>query len=98
MVETLARDHKYGEHSEQFVRLHLGPTTPADAPIAFILHGGYWKNKYGVDNAGTNALAKYLCQAGWVRRDCATAPLVAIVNARAVRSDDVTGGCRVRVP
>jgi acetyl esterase/lipase len=51
--EPCFSDHLYGEHASQFVRLWRPPsTTPVG--IVYIVHGGFWKEKYGLNTpAGT---------------------------------------------
>ena len=51
----------YGDHPDQFVDLWL----PAEAPIGTIIliHGGYWRDVYGLDLF--DPLATHLAQRGW---------------------------------
>lgn len=69
----------YGAHPAQFVRLSL----PAVPPLATIIlvHGGYWKNKYTVDNAAMSTLPAALNAAGF-----------AAVEVEYRRRDDEGGG------
>ena len=59
---------KYGSHSEQFFRL----STPADRqhvgkiPIVVIFHGGFWKQKYNLDNAAIETLCPYFLAKGMI--------------------------------
>lgn len=46
----------YGEDATQFVRLHLPPGDASCVATVVLVHGGYWKNKYGVDNAAMSTL------------------------------------------
>jgi acetyl esterase/lipase len=52
-------DYSYGSHASQFVRLHL--PTGEHLPVVVVLHGGFWRSKYGIDLAEPLAadLAKY---------------------------------------
>ena len=78
----------YGSHPSQYVKLHHEAAAAAAAaaagqkqPVAVIVHGGFWKNKYTVDNAATETLAPFLVARGWC---------VAEVEYR--RRDDAGGG------
>ncbi|GAB0493962.1 hypothetical protein MMPV_005250 [Pyropia vietnamensis] len=62
-------DHPYGPHPSQFVRVHhllqpsrLGHPPP---PVALIVHGGWWKNRYTVANTPTASLPASLAAAGF---------------------------------
>lgn len=60
-------DHPYGtEHSDQFVRVHLpssyGPSSKL--PVVVIVHGGFWKHKWDVNNAAHTTLAPSLVVGG----------------------------------
>jgi acetyl esterase/lipase len=54
--------HRYGEGPDRFVELTL-PDTPGPAPVAVVLHGGFWRAAYGVDLA--RPLAADLAAAGF---------------------------------
>jgi acetyl esterase/lipase len=54
--------HRYGAHPDQFVEVTL-PAAAAPAPVAVVLHGGFWRSKYRVDMA--RPLAASLAAAGW---------------------------------
>lgn len=45
-----ARDYRYGDHPSQFVRLHL-PATGVELPIVVVIHGGFWRQQYGIEYA-----------------------------------------------
>lgn len=49
------RDFPYGDHLSQFVRLHL-PDSGDALPIVLVIHGGFWRQRYGV------GLADPLCR------------------------------------
>ncbi|CAE7876964.1 unnamed protein product [Symbiodinium necroappetens] len=55
----------------QFVRLHEAPRTPPGDVhgTVIVLHGGYWKNKFGLDdeygNAGTKSLGSFFWARGF---------------------------------
>lgn len=53
-------EYVYGSHPSQFVRLHL----PAGnhLPVAVVLHGGFWRQKYGIELA--DPLAEELTRFG----------------------------------
>ena len=56
----------YGDSDQQFLRVHL-PEKPRLSPrsllpVVLILHGGFWKNKWTIDNAGHTSLAPSLLE------------------------------------
>jgi len=61
----------YGDDASQFVRLYY-PTTTAGkkkkkkVPCVVIVHGGFWKEKFGVDNAAIESLAPDIADRGFV--------------------------------
>lgn len=54
--------HRYGPAPDQFVELTL-PAGTAPAPVAVVLHGGFWRARYGVELA--RPLAADLAAAGY---------------------------------
>src|SRR4051794_41938694 len=52
----------YGPDPAQFLELTL-PETDGPAPVAVVLHGGFWRAAYGVELA--RPLAAELAAAGW---------------------------------
>jgi acetyl esterase/lipase len=54
--------HRYGPAPDQFLELTL-PAARGPAPVAVVLHGGFWRSTYGVDMA--RPLAADLAAAGW---------------------------------
>lgn len=66
---TTSTVHPYGPHPSQFVRVHrpLCPSTPGrlPPPVALIVHGGWWKNRYTVANTPTASLPASLAAAGF---------------------------------
>jgi acetyl esterase/lipase len=54
--------HRYGDGADRFLELTL-PDGPAPAPVAVVLHGGFWRAAYGVDLA--RPLAADLAGAGF---------------------------------
>jgi acetyl esterase/lipase len=52
----------YGPHPDQFLEVLLPPGT-GRAPVAVVLHGGFWRAAYGVELA--RPLAADLAAAGW---------------------------------
>ena len=56
------RIHRYGEAPDQFLEVTL-PGTPGPAPVAVVLHGGFWRVPYGVELA--RPLAADLASAGF---------------------------------
>jgi acetyl esterase/lipase len=54
--------HPYGQGPDRFLELTL-PDTPGPAPVAVVLHGGFWRAAYGIDLA--RPLAADLAAAGF---------------------------------
>lgn len=56
---TEMHEYRYGSHPSQFVRLYL-PAGP-HLPVVVVLHGGFWRDAYGVELAEPLAedLAKF---------------------------------------
>ncbi len=54
--------HRYGPHADQFLEVVL-PAGDAPAPVAVVLHGGFWRAAYGIELA--RPLAADLAAAGW---------------------------------
>lgn len=53
---------RYGDAPAQFVELWL-PATPGPSPVVVFVHGGCWRNQFGVDHG--RALATALADAGY---------------------------------
>ena len=58
-------DFRYGEeHPDQFVRVHVPPlssrTDGALLPVVVVGHGGFWKERWNVDNAAHTTIAPSL--------------------------------------
>jgi acetyl esterase/lipase len=56
------REVRYGAHPDQFLELSL-PAGEDPAPVAVVLHGGFWRAAYGVELA--RPLAADLAARGW---------------------------------
>ena len=56
---TTVQEYRYGSHPSQFVRLHL--PIGEHLPVVVVVHGGFWRAKYGVELAEPLAadLAKF---------------------------------------
>lgn len=54
--------HPYGVDPQQFLELTL-PDDPAPAPVAVVLHGGFWRARHGIELA--RPLAADLAARGW---------------------------------
>lgn len=54
--------HAYGPHPDQFLELSL-PGGAGRAPVAVVLHGGFWRSAHGVELA--RPLAADLAATGW---------------------------------
>ncbi|CAM9255834.1 unnamed protein product [Ectocarpus fasciculatus] len=56
---------QYGPTPSQFMKLTVPSRSSAEGiAIAFILHGGFWKQKYGIDNAAIESLAPFFVSRG----------------------------------
>jgi acetyl esterase/lipase len=55
---------RYAAHDDGLVDVHLPPGSTTEAPLAVLLHGGFWKNAY--DRRHTRAAASALAQEGFV--------------------------------
>jgi acetyl esterase/lipase len=55
--------YRYGTHPDQFVEITLPPDGAGPAPVAVVLHGGFWRAAYGIELA--RPLAADLAAAGW---------------------------------
>ncbi|MEU2347900.1 prolyl oligopeptidase family serine peptidase [Modestobacter sp. NPDC049651] len=54
--------HPYGPHPDQFLELTL-PAGEGPAPVVVVLHGGFWRARYGIELA--RPLAADLAGRGW---------------------------------
>jgi acetyl esterase/lipase len=54
--------HPYGSHPHLFGDLHL-PDAPAPHPVVVLVHGGFWRDRYGLDLM--DPLAADLVTRGW---------------------------------
>jgi dipeptidyl aminopeptidase/acylaminoacyl peptidase len=70
--------HRYGPHFHQFGDLIL-PQAGGPAPVAVVVHGGYWREQFTLDIA--DELARDLARRGW-----------AAWNAEFRRVGEVSGG------
>ncbi len=59
----------YGSHPDQFIRIHspdkLPPTSSVKLPVAFVIHGGFWRQRYNVDNALVENFPSFFGARGW---------------------------------
>jgi len=62
VVET--KQYRYGQHDEQYIRLSL-PSAECVSPVVVILHGGFWKAKYGLDNSCIDSLRPFFLAHGY---------------------------------
>ena len=58
-MTVVVQEYRYGSHPSQFVRMHL--PNGRHLPVVVIVHGGFWRAKYGVELAEPLAadLAKF---------------------------------------
>jgi acetyl esterase/lipase len=54
---------RYGPDADQFAELSLPAGTTARAPVAVLIHGGYWRKRYGLEYM--RPLAEDLCRRGY---------------------------------
>jgi len=55
----------YGPHPEQYINVYRPAAAGARPVLAILVHGGFWKAKYSVDNALTREVARALAGIGW---------------------------------
>lgn len=55
----------YGVHPDQFIRIYRPSSSEGKRPIAVIIHGGYWRQQYNVDNALIDSLPGFFANEGW---------------------------------
>ena len=55
---------QYGDHADQFLRFYF-PKKKKLPPVIVIVHGGFWKTKFTVDNAAIECIAPYLVDRGY---------------------------------
>lgn len=73
-MSPISSDHAYGFHTSNFVRVWRLATTPASPrpsvkPVVFVVHGGFWKQKYGLNTAsgsGCSTVAPALAHRGLI--------------------------------
>lgn len=51
----------YGKHLDQFCEVHVPvPSSEQQYPVVIVIHGGFFKSKWNIDNSGVRALLKPL--------------------------------------
>jgi acetyl esterase/lipase len=81
----------YGRSASQFVRMSLPHEAPESAaPVAIIVHGGFWKKKYGIDNSAIERIAPYLASRGFASFEVEYRRLSP--SARAAAAEEWEGG------
>jgi acetyl esterase/lipase len=64
MIRAALQRHRYGSHRHQFGDLHLpAGDAPAPLPVAVVLHGGFWRARFGLDLM--DAVCADLAGHGW---------------------------------
>jgi pimeloyl-ACP methyl ester carboxylesterase len=96
------RDFPYAsDHPAQFCRVHLPSAFASDTlyPVVVIIHGGYWKNKWNIDNAAhttlapaLNALAPSTSTSASTSSSSSDSLVYAAVEVEYRRRDDEGGG------
>eukprot|EP01031_Cornospumella_fuschlensis_P028158 gene28158-34000_t len=72
----------YGEHEEQFFYLHKPQQSATKSlPVVVLVHGGYWKQKYNLNNSLIDGLVGFFLQEGF-----------AVVHAEYRRGNQQDGG------
>lgn len=57
---------QYGTHPEQFFHLHAPSNLSNDLfPVIFLIHGGYWKQCYNLDNSLIGNLPPFFVSQGF---------------------------------
>lgn len=62
-------DFPYGDEPSQFLRVHDAVSYQNDGttvPVVVIIHGGFWKERWNVDNAMHHDLAPFFAARGAV--------------------------------
>jgi acetyl esterase/lipase len=54
---------RYGEHADQLLDVHLPVVADGPAPVLFLVHGGFWRQRR--DRTHTRPLAQALAAEGW---------------------------------
>jgi len=68
MENNNIKEFKYGDDSNQFIRLYLpnnissSSSSSSSSIIFIIIHGGFWKNKYTIDNSAIETLSPFLIE------------------------------------
>jgi len=58
-------EHAYGPEPDQFCRVHIpAAPSPTPLPVAIVIHGGYWKQQWNINNAAHMTLAPSLVASG----------------------------------
>lgn len=55
----------YGDHKDQFIRIYPPSEPQQAAPAVFVIHGGFWRQKYNIDNALVDGFPSYFGSRGW---------------------------------
>lgn len=60
----------YGDQYDQFMQIHPPAAPQTDpvstpVPVCMVIHGGYWKSHYTLDNACIDTLPGYMTRRGW---------------------------------
>jgi acetyl esterase/lipase len=57
---------QYGTHPEQFFRIHVPiNSSHSTFPVIFLIHGGYWKQCYNLDNSLIDSIPPYFASQGF---------------------------------
>ena len=54
---------RYGEHADHLLDVHLPPSADGPAPVVFLVHGGFWRQRF--DRTHTRPLAQALATEGF---------------------------------
>lgn len=58
----------YGNHCDQFIRIHapqVSSTLSSKVPVVVVIHGGFWRQQYTVDNALVENFPEFFSSHGW---------------------------------
>lgn len=65
----MAEEVRYGDHPDQFIRIFAPQQSTTEvltkSPVAVVIHGGFWRQKYNVDNALVDGFPSFFGARGW---------------------------------
>eukprot|EP01039_Chlorochromonas_danica_P013621 gene13621-15795_t len=65
----MTEEVRYGDHPDQFIRIFAPQQSATEIatklPVAVVIHGGFWRQKYNVDNALVDGFPSFFGARGW---------------------------------